>query len=579
MLYVAPEEEFRFLLTNSYGDERYKNANVFKQFPLEQAQAVLAEAQRFAQTVIAPTNVIGDRHGSKLENGHVIITPEFHEVYQRFCQQGWPTLRAQQRYGGMQVPQLIAGLIEELWCSANLSFRLAPMLSRSAVEAISEHGSEFLKSTVLPKLISGEWTGTMNLTEPHAGSDVGAVKTTAIKANNKYYLKGQKCFITYGDHTLTSNIVHLILARLEGASSGTKGLSLFVVPKIKIDDQGHLLEKNDVRCLRLENKLGIHASPTCVMSYGESLGSPGAEAHIVGHEGQGMEIMFIMMNLARLAVGIEGHAIGERACQMAKSYASQRVQGKVPQSASTITIDGHPDVRRMIDEMEARVQAARALAVYASNEWDLADSLSGSQQLESQARVALLIPMVKTLGTETGTVVSSLNIQVHGGMGYIEDTGAPQLYRDARIGSIYEGTNGIQAIDFLTRKVLRDQGNAAQSLLQDMTVDVSSFGVPILSRNRHKTLIEAIEKLNQSLATMLRLGKSDLTAALSLASSFLEQFAVTVSAWRLTKQLQSIDNLQVSDDFRSLKHRAVQTSLETILPMVWGHAYRIALSE
>ena len=577
MLYSAPLDELRFWLTSCYQDVRYQNASAFDQFDLEQAHAVLNEAANFAERQLAPLNVLGDRQGAQWRDGEITLPSQFHQAYQRFCEQGWPTLRAQAAQGGMQVPQLLASLIEELWCSANLSFRLAPMLSRSAVEAITLRGNAFLKTHVLPKLVTGEWTGTMNLTEPQAGSDVGAIKTKVVQDGTGYWLKGQKCYITYGEHTLTPNIVHLILARVEGAAPGTKGLSLFVVPKYRLSPLGEMQQRNDVRCLSIERKMGLHASPTCVMSYGESDGSKGAQAFIVGQEGEGMEIMFIMMNLARLAVGIEGHALGERALQMAQRYASQRVQGRVFAKSKSHAIESHPDVKRMLLEMDARVQAARALAVYAASEWDGIEAQGGDGRVDREARLGLLIPMVKAFGTETGSWVASLNIQVHGGMGYIEDTGAAQLYRDARIGAIYEGTNGIQALDYLTRKVLRDEGRALASLIDDMQADVTKLRKTQLSPEAHQSLVEAIELLRSSSQTMRDRANRELEAALSLAVPFLMLSSLTVAGWRLARAMGVEAYLTAPETFQQRKLTAAETFLRHSLAEAWGLARRITL--
>ena len=563
MSYSAPVDEFRFLLQGVLPE-----TGLGAHWSFETMDEVLSQAAEFAETVLAPLNASGDRHGVVFDNGQVRVLPEFHAAYQRFCAQGWPGLRTQSQYGGMDAPQCLAAVIEEIWCGANLAFRLAPMLSRSAIEAMSLHGDALQQQIILPKLVSGQWLGTMNLTEPQAGSDVGAVRTKAIAAGDHYRLIGQKCFITYGEHSLTENIVHLILAREAGAPSGTKGLSLFAVPKFLIDSAGRLGERNDVRCLRVENKMGIHASPTCVMSYGESPGSAGAMAYRVGQAGQGMEIMFIMMNHARLAVGIEGQGLAERALTMAMAYAATRVQGRVPANADSPAIESHPDVRRMLWEMRARVQAARALSVYTAAQWD-----AGMRSDAAAARTALLIPLVKSLGTETAQHVTSLSLQVHGGMGYIEDTGVAQLYRDARIGAIYEGTNGIQALDFLQRKVAKDAAVTLNLLCDQMQQEITQLGhidwlVADLPR-----LTQAIEQLRQTTRLQLQRLSSQPAVAHAMAVPFASQAAITIAAWCLCRQARF--SVAMSPEFWIQKRQAIQTYLCHILPETLTLATRI----
>lgn len=573
MSYTAPVKEFEFLLTAHLQESQLSTT-----WPPDTVATIVAQAAQFADNELAPLNAIGDRHGVQWHDGEVMVTPQFKQAYQRFCEQGWPALRAPVDRNGMAAPQTIAAAIEEMWCAANLAFRLAPMLSRSAVEAIHLRGNAFLKEVVLPRLISGEWLGTMNLTEPQAGSDVGAVRTKATKRGERYFLKGQKCFITYGEHDLTANIVHLILARIEGAPAGTKGLSLFLVPKYRLDDAGQPQQRNDVRSLGVERKLGIHASPTCVMSYGESPDSGGAEGYLVGAEGEGMEIMFIMMNNARLAVGIEGHALAERALQMATQYAKTRVQGRVPDRSDSLAIESHPDVRRMLWEMQARVQAARALSFYTASLWDNRDANSG-------ARLALLIPLVKLLGTETGQNVTSMSLQVHGGMGYIEDTGIAQLYRDARIGAIYEGTNGIQALDFLMRKVAKDDGIVLLTWLAELAEDVQILTTEPWICDMAPRLTAALEALIAS--TQAQLGRlkpqttsvtdatisSGLLCAQALATPFALQAALTIAGWCLCRQLRFTNSMDAT--FWNSKRRAIETYLLHVLPETLTLADRI----
>ncbi|MBV8167424.1 MAG: acyl-CoA dehydrogenase, partial [Alphaproteobacteria bacterium] len=391
--------------------------------------------------------------------------PGFADAYKQFVAGGWNAVAADPEHGGQGLPAAVSTALTELWNSANMSFSLCPLLTQPAIELLQRHGTEAQRRTYLGPLVEGTWTGTMQLTEPHAGSDVGALRTRAVPANGAYKLTGQKIFITYGDHDWTEQIVHMVLARLPDAPPGIRGISLFLVPKFHVNADGSLGKRNDIRVASLEHKLGIHGSPTCVMALGDD---GGADGELIGEPHRGIEYMFTMMNAARLAVGVQGVAIAERAYQQARDYARQRVQGRAPGDKNASPIIRHPDVRRMLMLQRVKTEAARALVLETAVALDRARAGSA----DAQARADLLIPLAKAWSTDIGVEVASLGVQVHGGVGFIEETGAAQLYRDARIAPIYEGTNGIQAADLVGRKLTRDGGAAMRALLADITATV-----------------------------------------------------------------------------------------------------------
>ena len=425
---------------------------------------ILDAAGKFAAERLAPLNAVGDREGSRLENG-VVRTPEgFAAAYEEFLAGGWNAVPFEPAHGGQGLPWSLAAAVQEMWGSANLAFSLCPLLTQGAIELLTAHGSPRQQEIYLPRLIDGHWTGTMNLTEPQAGSDLGALSCRATREGDHYRIKGQKIFITYGDHDLAENVIHLVLARTPEAPAGSRGISLFIVPKRMISPQGELGQANDLRVVSLERKLGIHASPTCVMAYGDKKGAIG---FLVGEENRGLEYMFTMMNNARLSIGLQGLSVAESAYQAARDYALTRIQGKpVGAEKAGTPIIGHPDVRRMVMTIRARRDAVRALAYFTAGALDRAKRQDDPAQREqSQRLVDLLIPVVKAWSTDLGCEAASLAIQVHGGLGFIEDTGLAQLYRDARIAPIYEGTNGIQANDLVGRKLVRDGGAAARDFI------------------------------------------------------------------------------------------------------------------
>ncbi len=464
--YAAPVRDMQFVISELVGLARVQQLPGCEEVTEDLVTAVLDEAARLAAEVLAPLNRSGDLEGCRLD-GITVHTPAgWRAAYQAFCDGGWGALAMNPNYGGQGLPKLVATAVAEMWDSANMAFALCPLLTGGAIEAIEHHGSDTLRAQYLEKLISGSWTGTMNLTEPQAGSDLSAVRTRAVPEGDHYLITGQKIFITYGEHDLTENIVHLVLARLPDAPPGTRGISLFVVPKFLIEADGSLGRRNDLRCVSIEHKLGIHGSPTAVMSYGDQGGAVG---YLVGEVNRGLMHMFTMMNAARHAVGREGLAVAEGAYQHALKYARTRVQGQVPGGAERATIVEHGDVRRMLMTMKSQIEAMRALAYVCAVEYDVAARHPDSAvAARAERRGDLLTPIVKGWSTETGQELASLGVQVFGGMGFVEETGAAQYLRDARITTIYEGTTGIQAGDLVGRKTLRDGGVAMRELLDDM---------------------------------------------------------------------------------------------------------------
>ena len=473
--YIAPLKDITFVLKHVVGLERIGKLPGCEEVTDDLAEAILEEAGKFSGNVLSPINRSGDREGAKWNDG-VVTTPKgFKEAYWKYIEGGWSLIAGPTEYGGQGLPHSIATPVSEMLGSANMAFKLCPLLTNGAVEALVAHGSQQLKDVYLPKMVAGEWTGTMNLTEPQAGSDLALVRSKAIpQADGSYKISGQKIFITYGEHDYTENIVHLVLARIEGAPEGVKGISLFVVPKFLVNADGSLGARNDVKCASIEHKLGIHGSPTCVMLFGEEGGATG---YVVGEPHRGLEYMFVMMNAARLGVGLEGVSIAERAYQHALVWARERVQGRptVPVPASfgekpkSVPIIYHPDVKRMLLTMRAYAEAMRALVYWTASCLDVAErSTDEKEKRMHQALVDLMIPIVKGWSTEMGIEVTSLGVQIHGGMGFIEETGAAQYYRDSRISAIYEGTTGIQANDLVGRKVGREGGQTMLALIVEM---------------------------------------------------------------------------------------------------------------
>jgi len=524
--YRAPLAEMQFVMTELADLDEIARLPGFEDATTETVAAILEEADRFASEVLDPLNRVGDQRGARLEaDGHVTTPPGFRDAYRKFCELGWNGLSKSPDFGGQGMPQLIAAAIDEMWNAANMAFELCPMLTGGAIEAIELNGSDALKEMYLPKMVSGEWTGTMNLTEPQAGSDLAAVRAKAVRqADGSYVISGNKIFITYGDHDYTDNIVHLVLARTPDAPPGTKGISLFVVPKFIVNADGSLGRRNDVRCVSLEHKLGIHASPTAVLAFGDREGAAG---HIVGEENRGLEYMFVMMNLARFGVGMQGVGIAERAYQRARDYARDRVQGRVAGTERDATggIVGHPDVRRMLMTMRAQTEAARSLGYVTAAALDRAHGHPDADVRKRELAFAeLMIPIVKGWNTEIAQQTAYLGVQVHGGMGYIEESGAAQYARDARITTIYEGTTGIQANDLIGRKIARDGGKALLAAIarmrgvQGQLAAAGSDELAVIGR-RVRAAVDALEEATHWIVERQREGPR---AVLAGAGPFLE---------------------------------------------------------
>ena len=535
--YAAPLADMRFTLNEIVNLRDVAALPGCEQAAPDIVDQVLEEAAKLAGGVIAPLNVVGDRERSRLENG-VVRTPKgFSDAYRSYVEGGWNALPFDPEFGGQGLPQVVSTAVLEMWTSANLSFSLCPMLTIGAVELLQAHGSAEQKQLYLAKMISGEWTGTMNLTEPQAGSDVGALRTRAVKKGDHYEITGQKIFITYGDHDMAANIVHMVLARLPDAPAGTRGISLFIVPKRLVNADGSLGETNDLRPVSLEHKLGIHGSPTCVMAYGDRGGALG---YLVGEPNRGMEYMFTMMNNARLNVGLQGVAIAERAYQQARDFARVRVQGKPVgvKADGPLPIIHHPDVRRMLLDMRASTEAARALTYYVAAGIDRArHHPDAEERARQQRRVDLLIPVVKAWCTDTGVEVASIGVQIHGGMGYVEETGAAQHLRDARIAPIYEGTNGIQANDLVARKIGRDGGAAARELIAEMRAldkELASASSNDLAVARRQLAL-GLDGFANATDWMAKAVTSEIPSALAGSVPYLRMLAAVAGGWLLAK--------------------------------------------
>ena len=566
--YKAPLQDMAFVLGELTDIDGLAALPPFTEVSRDLAEAVLDEAGKLASSVIAPLNADGDRHGVRLQEDGVVAAPGFRDAYQRYVEGGWGSLQFDPEYGGQGLPFSLAVAVQEMWHAANMSWGLCPLLSQGAVEAIAANADESLKARYLPAMVSGTWSGTMNLTEPQAGSDLAAVKARAVPEGDHFRVTGPKIFITWGDHDMADNIVHLVLARLPDAPEGVKGISLFLVPKYLLNEDGSPGERNDCRAISLEHKIGIHASPTCVMSYGDNGGAIG---YLVGKPNQGLACMFTMMNNARLTVGLQGVAVAERACQQAREYCRERVQGVAPGQREAGPIVGHPDVRRMLMTMNALTEAGRALAYVGCAEVDRVHGESDPQRrARHQRRLDLLTPLVKGWCTEMAQEVTSLNVQCHGGMGFIEETGAGQLFRDARILPIYEGTNGIQAMDLVGRKTLRDRGTAMFEMLEEMDAFLAEPHLEsVLGSERKALLADAVVAVAD--ATEFLLGASDsATLPGAIAFHYLMLSATVVAAWQMGRAALSV----AEDDspFARRKRHHVHFYLEQILPRYLHHA-------
>ncbi|MEO0730548.1 MAG: acyl-CoA dehydrogenase family protein, partial [Pseudomonadota bacterium] len=543
MTYRAPVEDTMFALNTAVGLPDLIADGVYGDLDADTIAAVLDEAGKFGAEVLDPLNWSGDQTGAKRDADGSVKTPDgFAEAYHQFVEGGWAALPGPESHGGQGLPEIVSMAAAEVWNATNMAFGLCPLLTQGAVDALRIGGSAELKDRYLPKLVSGEWTGTMNLTEPHAGSDLSVLKARAERHDDgTYRVFGTKIYITYGEHDFTNNIIHFVLARLPDAPEGTKGISLFLVPKVRVNDDGSLGAPNDVTCAGIEHKLGIHGSPTCTMKYGES--GEGAVGYLVGQENRGLATMFIMMNAARLAVGMQGVAIADRATQRAIAYANERTQGKaigtIPAPGNDmVPIVAHPDVRRTLLTMQAMTQAARAICLMTAREMDLSHRAKDDvARAEAGARAAMLTPIAKALSTDIGCEVASLGVQMHGGMGFVEETGAAQYYRDARILPIYEGTNGIQAIDLAIRKLPLGNGAVLNGMLDefgDVADDVRGANHPEFGMMGQR-LSEGVTALREASEWMVAQIAERPEQALASATPYLRLFGLVAGGTYLAK--------------------------------------------
>lgn len=538
MTYRAPVEDIMFALHTAADLNGQIASGLYEGLDEETVRAVIEEAGRFGAEVLDPLNKVGDGAGSSVSEGVVTTPLGWKEAYQQFAEGGWAALPAPEEFGGQDLPAIVSMAVSEIWNATNLSFGLCPLLTQGAIDALLVGGSEKLKQTYLPKMVSGEWTGTMNLTEPQSGSDLSTIKSRAEpQGDGTYKIFGTKIYITYGEHELTENIIHLVLARLPDAPAGTRGISLFLVPKVLVNDDGSLGARNDVICTGVEHKIGIHASPTCTMKYGEK---DGAIGYLIGEENRGLATMFIMMNAARLAVGVQGVAVADRATQHAQAYANEREQGRAlgDKSGASTAIVNHADVRRTLLTMQSLTQAARAICLVTAKEMDAAHRGKTPQEREKGAmRAALLTPVAKAFSTDVGCEVASLGVQVHGGMGFVEETGAGQYYRDARILPIYEGTNGIQSIDLVTRKLPLGDG----AVVKEYLAELHKTAIEVRASNREEfglmgqRLSEAVDALGEATQWMGQQLMSNPEAALASATSYLRLFGLAAGGTYLAR--------------------------------------------
>jgi len=570
--YNAPLKDMKLTLDHVARMPELAQKPGFEDASADMVDAILDEAARVARDVVGPTNWEGDQQGVQLKDGTVVCPESFKDAYQQYAEGGWGSLQFDPEYGGQGLPFLLSIPVMEMWHSANMAWGLCPMLSQGAVECLDLNGSDELKAKYLPKLVSGEWTGTMNLTESNAGSDLSVVRAKAEPEGDHYRISGEKIFITWGDHEMAENIIHLVLARLPDAPAGVRGISLFLVPKYLVNDDGSLGERNTAGPLSLEHKLGIHASPTCVMGFDNAVG------YLVGEPNRGLACMFTMMNNARLSVGLQGVSISERAYQQALEYAFERIQGPAVGTREPGPIIRHADVRRMLMTMKTLTEAGRAIAYDACGSLDFAlKADSEEQKALEKARAALLTPIVKGWCTEVAQEVTSLGVQIHGGMGYVEETGAAQHFRDARILPIYEGTNGIQALDLVGRKTLMDQGEALAALLDEMRNTIAACD-PSLTPQA-KQLEEAVAGLERARQLLLTGAQDDELMAGAVAYNFMMLAGYVCGGWQLLRQGNAVVRLIAEggdDPYLQAKLESVRFYMAQVLPRWKGHVDMVA---
>ncbi|MGI9265071.1 MAG: acyl-CoA dehydrogenase [Gammaproteobacteria bacterium] len=578
MNYFAPVRDMEFVINELAGLDEIAELPGFEESTADLVSAVLEEAGKFSGEVLAPLNKTGDEEGSRLVDGKVVVPSGFSEAYEQFVECGWLGIGKDVEFGGQGMPHLVATAVDEMWNASNLSFSLCPLLTSGAVAALLKHADGSLKATYVAKMVSGEWAGTMNLTEPQAGSDLAAIRTEATPEDDHYRIRGQKIFITWGDQEMTENVIHLVLARLPDAPEGVRGISLFLVPKYLVNADGSIGSRNDIHVVSLEHKLGVHASPTCTVALGDTEGAVG---YLVGKANRGLACMFTMMNAARLGTGLQGVAIADRAYQQAVAYAKERVQGSSTSGEGRVTIINHPDVRRMLMLMRSQTEAMRSVAYITGAFLDRAGHApeEGDRQL-SQQRVDLLTPIAKAWCTEVAQEVTTLGLQVHGGMGYIEDTGSAQHFRDGRITTIYEGTTGIQASDLVGRKILRDEGQAMRSLLGDIrafekTMPTDDERLAILRRE----LTSGREALADVTDWILTNAPSDRNAAGSVSVNLLMLMGTVIAGWHMARAaisaIKKLDGGTTEGSFYETKLVTARFYAEQVMPRI--RAYRDAV--
>ena len=572
--YTAPVEDMGFVLKEVVEIEKLCKETGLDSSTVDILDTVLDAAGKLAKEEIEPINKPGDNEGLKIDSsGKVTTAAGFKEAYQHFVEGGWGSLQFSPSYGGQGVPFVVAASVQEMWHAANMSWGLCPLLTQGAVEAITLNANEELKQRYLPKLISGEWSGTMNLTEGDAGTDVGSLKTRATPNGDHYLIRGQKIYITWGEHDMAENIIHLVLARLPDAPPGIKGISLFLVPKILVNNDGTLGKPNDLKALSIEHKIGIHACPTCVMSYGEESGAIG---YLVGDENRGIQCMFTMMNNARLTVGLQGVSVSERAYQQALSFCNERVQGVAPGFNEPGPIIRHPDVQRMLANMKSITQAARALTYAACAEVDYSLSSLPTEALqEHERRLGLLTPIVKGWCTETAQEVASVSLQCHGGMGYVEETGIAQILRDARILPIYEGTNGIQAMDLVGRKIISDGGLGAKELIKEMqSLGTNPSLAELVTDRQLRRFSGSINDLEKTISIILKNSENKELIG-KIAFDMLMMAGTITASWQMLLSLERASNALKNNtstaEFFSEKSETVKHFLDFILPRYFSN--------
>ena len=552
-----PVKDMIFALREVVGKGDLDSNLGFEDFDREFLETIYQSASEITSEIIAPTNKDGDRHGVSIEDGKVSVPNGYAEAYDAYVDGGWPTLSCNPEYGGQGMPALISMPVNEMVMGANFSWAHLVLLTNSAIRAVDAHANEELKDLYLEKLISGKFSGTMNLTEPQAGSDLSVMNTVAEPSDNGYKITGQKIFITWGEHDLSENIIHLVLARLPDAPEGVKGISLFLVPKFKMNTDGTLGERNTLKAVSVEHKLGIHGCATCVMSF------ENAEGFLVGEPNQGLACMFTMMNDARIGVACESVAIAERAYQQAVNYAKDRIQGRIESSESRVSIINHPDVRRMLLSMKSLIEVMRVLVYENTFECDLAESKS-----EHNQRADLLTPITKAWCSELCQDITSIALQVHGGMGYVEETGAAQHFRDARITTIYEGTTGIQANDLIGRKFINDNGSAMNELLDQIENDI---GISSIESNLKSELNHAIEKSRNVSQFILENAQKDPNLAGASSYNFLMMMGYLVGGWIASRNITAAKNkMKENDDFEFYNAKIISSTfyIEQFLPLV-----------